>query len=558
MFGQMHVESQLGEGSCFSFQLPFALADGQEPEPRLWPEESQHGALAVIPNETTAAAFVRLLEQQQMACRTVRSVEEAQSLLKQGGTGKTDIVFVDQAETEDLPAAVEQLRACTGNGTLPVVLLIASDTFHASEKARKIDVNGYLTKPVKKSALLSLLRRVYELEARPAGKKLPRGRQHDWSSIKGIKVILAEDNPINQEVALENLRSVGVVADIAQDGMQVMKMVSEGNYDAVLMDIQMPDMDGFEATRKVRQSESVHHGIPIIAMTAHAMSGDREKCLDAGMNGYVTKPIDPEKMFAELDRCVAQARTAALGVESAASREEVPQSPAETVHDRMGIEPIAPAPEMTYTEDGFPELEGFDVRAGLLRVRNNQELYTRLLTDFARREGDICKHIRAAWEDRQVDQVRKQAHMLKGTAGNLAATALHQAARNLESALKDKHFQDVEVRITQLQEAMSQTMDSIDWLAAMQQEDESDAGAVAEMTIDVEKQMQTLYNLLQKGSVDAETVMQSLQTAFEKAQVRDQARKLEQQMADFDYTGACETLENMAKKMGYTLIGQNK
>ncbi|NCC51159.1 MAG: response regulator, partial [Spartobacteria bacterium] len=420
----------------------------------------------------------------------------------------------------------------------------ASDAAHTEAEVRDADVNGYLTRPVKLPVLRAMLSRIYGVKGMaPVARGAERAAEQDWRRLRGMRVILAEDNVINQEVAIENLSSVGIHVDVAIDGMQVLKMVGDGNYDAVLMDIQMPDMDGYEATRKIRMMDAAQHGIPIIAMTAHAMTGDREKCMEAGMNGYVTKPIEPAHLFAEINRCVEDTHFAE------------DDRPLDEEQD-ASASPSPPEAE-AYTKEGFPCLEGFDVETGIQRVRGNAGLYRKLLLDFVRRNETTCRDMAEAFEKGDTAALKKMAHTLKGTAGNLSAIALQNAARNLEDALGQRHMEDVEVRLAQwvdVWESVLQAMPLVETLP----EPENEVGD-ADGALDTEQipgMMRELEEMLSRGSVDAEQLIRELHPAFERAQCREDARAMEQQMSDFDYKGAQETLLRLAEKMGIPLTGK--
>ena len=547
MFGQMHVESDAGQGSRFYFTLPLGLQPDQAVS--LYDLDVDfHGkhALVIDGNKVAGDSLARTLGAMGYQAQCVSTGGEAKTAFKKADVS-LDIIFVSYTLPDQTGLSiVNMLRTDSECAEMPIVLMIATDAAHAEADIRDADVNGYLTKPVKLTMLRTMLARIYGVKGMaPLIRTHEKVTANDWNRLKGMRVILAEDNRINQEVAVENLNSVGVHVDVAEDGMQVLKMVGDGHYDAVLMDIQMPDMDGYEATRKVRQMESVRHDIPIIAMTAHAMTGDREKCLESGMNGYVTKPIDPHKLFAEIDRCV-----------------EIPQSPeADQPLDEDQIhvphETSAPDEVVAYTDEGFPYLEGFDVETGLQRVRGNVTLYRKLLVDFIRRNGSLCEELGATYKRGDVDELKKMVHTLKGTAGNLSAIALQKAALNLEDALKQRNMEDVDVRLMQLREIWENVLDAIDMIAVEEEpvEHVESVGKEFEQT-DVVNMLQELDELLGQGSFDAEKLIQVLKPVFERAQCRDDALLLEQQMSDFDYKSAQETLATLADKMGIHILGK--
>jgi signal transduction histidine kinase/CheY-like chemotaxis protein/HPt (histidine-containing phosphotransfer) domain-containing protein len=230
-------------------------------------------------------------------------------------------------------------------------------------------------------------------------------------NLRGARVLLVEDNVINQQVAAEILQSAGVTVDIAANGLEAVRGVRARHYDAVLMDVQMPVMDGLQATEAIRAIDA-YKTLPIIAMTASVLRGDREGCLKAGMNDYVSKPINVDKMLATLARWLPERRGA---------------GPA-------GGSPAASSPP---PPDGLPDsLDGLDLAEGVKRVGGDRALYRRLLLQFREHSGNAADEIRAALAAGDRAAVRSAVHTLKGVAGNLSATTLYQAAQKLEAVLR--------------------------------------------------------------------------------------------------------------------------
>jgi CheY-like chemotaxis protein len=237
---------------------------------------------------------------------------------------------------------------------------------------------------------------------------------------RGVRLLLVEDNEINQQVAREILEGAGVSVTIAGNGREALEALEQGRFDGVLMDIQMPEMDGIEATRTLRRAGRFGD-LPVIAMTANAMAGDRERCLEAGMNDYVSKPIDPEELFRVLAHWVK-----AKGLEGGSRPAK--SGPAATP---------APGNRSDAAQETFPSLPGFDVEEALSRVRGNRELYGRLLRDLAQEHAGDAHAVKDALAGKDTELAHRLVHTLKGLAGNLSATRLHQAARELDALVRD-------------------------------------------------------------------------------------------------------------------------
>jgi CheY-like chemotaxis protein len=360
--------------------------------------------------------------------------------------------------------------------------------------------------------------------------------------IRGAYVLLVEDNEINQQVAREILEGAGLIVALATNGQEAVNAVKNNEYDAVLMDIQMPVMDGYTATRKIREWESgirksecgmrksedrsgneergsgngetedrrqmtddrsqkkedqqpaVHRepnavSLPIIAMTAHAMAGDEEKSLQAGMNGHVTKPIDPDQLFATLQKWIKP------------SDKRDPRQPPEIFVE--GSE----ADQALSQEEALPEsLPGFDLAAGLKRLRGNKRLYRKLLRDFGTDYTGVAGDVRQALDAKDFEHAHRLVHNLKGLAGNLAATALQAASVNLEKLVKGVQQKtppagELNLKMSQLENALQHTLESVHSLGVSAEEntckfsDEEIAAIPAEFAGDIAKQIRDAAEL---------------------------------------------------------------
>jgi len=256
------------------------------------------------------------------------------------------------------------------------------------------------------------------------------------TSLRGARVLLAEDNPINQQVAVELLQGAGVAVDVAANGQEALNAVQARAYDAVLMDLQMPVMDGLQATKAIRAVPKLDQ-LPIIAMTASVMAGDRDRCIEAGMNDHISKPISIEQLMTTLARWLP-ARSAAAAAPAVAA-----PAPA-----------AAPAPELPAT------LDGFNLEEGVKRVGGDRALYRRLLLQFHDHSAGAAGAIRDALSTGDRARAKAEVHTLKGVAGTLSAKELYAAAQVLESALR-KNVESVESEAAAVEAAHTRVMKAI-------------------------------------------------------------------------------------------------
>ncbi|WP_189691197.1 response regulator, partial [Pseudorhodoferax aquiterrae] len=295
------------------------------------------------------------------------------------------------------------------NDAMRIVMATAYGRDEVRAHAEEAGIEAFVVKPVGASALVDALMTALVPNTAPSARAV-QTQDIAPDLLRGVRLLLAEDNEINQQIAIELLEGAGAKVQIANNGKEAVEMVQSGQaFDAVLMDLQMPVMGGLEATGLIR-ADARWHALPIIAMTAHAMVEERERCLAAGMVDHITKPLDPPAMFKSLLRWV-QPRPAAA--EPAAAPR-----------------PAAPPPQ------DLPAIEGLDTAAGLRRVGGNRALYLRLLHQFAEGQADAVQRIEAALAAGRQEEAERAAHTVRGVAGNMGLAALHAAATTLEECLR--------------------------------------------------------------------------------------------------------------------------
>jgi CheY-like chemotaxis protein len=311
--------------------------------------------------------------------------------------------------------AVARIRQHPALRSLPIVLVSAYAGKEEEARCAELGVDVFLPKPITASSFFDAI-----VEAEGAGARLPARTTHGAPlarEYEGVKALLAEDNEANQMVATELLSRLGIELDIANNGREAVAMAQANprGYACVLMDMQMPDMDGLSATRALR-AEAAFRDLPIIAMTANAMKADLDACLAAGMNDYVTKPIDRAVLAATLRKWLPESARARAGGTRAA--EPGPGGAA------------APAAA------ALPVLEGVNVRGALARLGIGFDALQRMLLRFADGQAKTLSDLRAAVEASDADAAAKAAHALAGAAGNLGADELREAAKALETAAR--------------------------------------------------------------------------------------------------------------------------
>ncbi len=416
MEGSIWVESEPGTGSTFNFTTWFGIGS-QDKRQHLIADLAGIRVLVVDDNAQAREILTEALREFALRADSVSSGEDAvREIAAADSTDPYRLVLMDwhMPGLDGLQASRIIKRNERLQNIPKIVMVTAFGREEIRTQAEEIGVESYLLKPVNQSLLYDTLVDVFGIAGADDNRSRKRKEDATVHDATGIRVLLVEDNEMNQQVATELLESAGAIVTVANHGGEAVKILTAGDqspeFDVVFMDLQMPEMDGFTATRLLRRDPRLRK-FPIIAMTAHALVEERQRCLDAGMNDHVSKPIDPDNLFATLLRW-AKPRPKHVAHSSATNIKE--------------SEEIA-----------LPEIPGIKVSDGLNRVAGNRRLYRDLLGQFAAKQGNAAAEISIALESGDLKLAERVAHTVKGVAGNLGITKVQAAAQKLEKALRD-------------------------------------------------------------------------------------------------------------------------
>jgi two-component system, sensor histidine kinase and response regulator len=561
MGGSISAQSEPGKGSTFTVEIPFTVSEAA-PQTSIDPQAVRNMRVLVVDDHIDSRRILTaMLEELDMRADAVASGPAGLKLVQDADEqgDPYDVLIIDwkMPNMDGVSMARElwnlPLRRRPG-------LLMA--TAYSDELSR--ESGGYdhfalvMRKPVTVSvlhdALLKALSQQNEHQAHAETADLERelARRH------GTRILLVEDNPVNQDVTAQLLRDVGLEVRIAENGREALEMVTTERFDLILMDVQMPEMDGLEATRRIRELESTAvqggQGIAILAMTANAFGEDRKQCLLAGMNDHVPKPVDPAMLYKTLSHYLPPRAP------EADSPHQGPETPPETPpnadpgagHGTSQDHAPGPkhGPRHVPDQPGLPDalhaLPGLDTSAGLQTVRGDTSRYLHLLRRFTDHHQADAATMRDNLEQGDIQALRHGAHALKGVAGNIGALKLANSAAELEAActhnaisLLDPALQATTRELALLLSAFNQVLPAPPAAAGSTNE------PAPVSTIDVDELHATLARLEEMldnndtgaGELCAEHA-DLLEAAFGKA-----AKDLRRKIDDFDHDEALELLK---------------
>ncbi len=531
MGGTISVESALDKGTVVSFTARFGVQQDRRTR-SLSPDLKDKPVLVVDDNATSRDVLSEMLSTWGFLVTTAASGIQAIEAVERGPDAEDksefEVIFLDR-EMPDLDGLEVTSRIRKSGHATPVIMVTGDDqdTFRSLASGNHPDLSGVLVKPFNQSSLFDLVAKLFGQEnAYPDhGFVTDKRKGTRESALHGIRVLVVEDNEINQQIAVEFLGNAGVIVQVANNGAEAVKLLCETPlsepFDAVLMDVQMPEMDGYDATRAIR-ADARHAQLPIIAMTAHALDEERQRCLAAGMNEHIAKPIEPERLIDAL-------------------RHWLPAK-AEPPYAQTRIE------KSTGSENRLPdEVPGILIREGLSRVCGNQILYSNLLDNFRRTQAGTVTEIRKSIEEGDQQTASALIHTLAGVAGNLAAREIHALARNLESAMQNSPQVSPIAQLMKLEEALTLTMSSIDTLElekGFSTTVSTESGSQL-TTAELERALTGLKEKLEKRDLAAVKAFQSIRSQIDVRLYSSIFEQLGTQLDDLDFEGAIITVESL-------------
>ncbi|WP_432738302.1 response regulator [Maridesulfovibrio sp. FT414] len=524
MGGEIKVESEPGKGSSFSFSIRFDVVEGACDF--CLPASLRDTKVLVVDDSHLSQVFIGSTLKS-LALDVVRksSAMGAIEALKEASiTGSPfGLVYMDwkMGGIGGLEA-VSIIRETQGIEDTPVILMLPVDADESFRKQAALNgADGFITKPVTRRTLYQSLRNEFCLASE---EEIPVAGSSGATSLpfnKNARILLVEDNDINQLVAKRMLEGFGLEVEVAVNGRKAFEALSEKMYDMVFMDIQMPEMDGLTATRLIRSDER-YDDLPIVAMTAHAMSGDREKSLEAGMDEHLTKPIDPAQLELVLIRFLSGSGTPYVPL--AAQKQDLILS--------------------------LPDLPGLDSETGLKNIGGYLKGYLRVLRGFRKDYGDFSARLSGLVNDNNMGEAAVLLHTLKGVVGNIGATRLYELCRVLESDLREgdqeSYRHDSESFLAELDLVIG-GLHAIDYV-----EDTAFLNNVYDEEVSFNL-IRRLHALLLEGAAESCEMVEELRKFFNPAKYEKSLDALTRMIDNYDFDEGCAVLEAIASELGLNL-----
>ena len=529
MNGHIWVESEPGIGSSFiltpHFELPLGKAENFRDS---IPKDLDQIKVLVVDDVSSSRELLEItLTSFSFQVTSVNSGHKAlEELEKATAEDPFKLVLIDW----EMPHfdGFEVAKRIKNNKSIPqpnIVIMIPA--YSQEEMLQPVLDAGFeaVLKPLVPTTLLDAIMTAFGI-----GNKIHlRGKPQDkWKiepieAIRNSHVLIADDNKINQQIAAELLAQAGIKSTVVNNGQEAVDMIKQQSFDSILMDLQMPVMDGFEATRFIRNELNMT-SIPIIALTANAMSDDQQKCLDAGMNDHVAKPIEPAKLFAVLTKWIP-------------ARESTTESDSSSQL----------LPEVKYDESLPENLTGIDVEVGISRVGGNRTLYRKLLKEFYqdhRNDGQVIKEA-LLFDDVQLAE--RIAHTVKGVSASIGAAGLHEVAKKLEKALKERNTAAYDHLLAEFTTSLNSVMEDLAGLTSASPP-EGEMKVSQNISIDPERiqsLIDQLFNQLTEMDPDAMGTAAELFENMGNDNQRLLVENMQKQINDFEYELAMEILTEL-------------
>lgn len=520
MDGNIWVKSVYGEGSTFGFKIRLKL---QEKQKEFLHIKNNHLPKVLIVDDNDAAREIleSMLRSLKFEVATASGGEEAIEMLQvaQREASPYELVLIDWMMPKlDGVDTIKMIKEDALLTPLPTFIMVtAYDKDEMMQKAKGLQIEGFITKPVTPSSLFDTIINSSHVIAPPKQEEYKNVSHTDAQTLlKGAYVLLVEDNALNQEFAMEVLEKIGILVDVASNGKEAYEMAKNINYDGILMDCQMPIMDGYEATKLIRQSSS-YPDVPILALSANAMESDRKLSLESGMNDHVSKPIDVRVLFETMAKWITP--------QHKPSQQDTYESSAKAQN------------ELDF------KISGLDLKNALERAGGDVAFLQKMLKRFAQTQGIWIEEIDKLLAQEQREDARRETHTLKGLAGNIGAMTLFNLTKEIEEKLKSTDEQSAKLLIPLAKEELSSVIKNItDFFADTIEEKQEHHTLVGAQREELKHDIKNVVTLLDEYDAEALGGIEKIAPLLEDLGFAKEAQALLEAINAYEFETAKEIL----------------
>lgn len=519
MGGSIELKSELGVGTCVTIELPFPIGEMRSVDTGLWQERT----LLLIGNNLELEALLQSLSISYLVTPYgVSQINQIESILNSNKLS-CFVINDSQANDTDLLDYIAQLRLRVPEVILFPSIVITTPRNAKALKAEQIYDLHTVTDLITPSILVDTLNQA--LMSSTGDQRNPQSIQssvrNDIEKIIGARVLLAEDNPMNTEVALGMLEKLGVHTTCVMNGQEALDKLEEENFDIVLMDVQMPVMDGYTAVQAIR-AQAKFDDLPVLALTAHAMVQDQERSLSLGMNGHISKPIDPDELMRSLLKWInPEKRVNTAAVEVAVSEESIPDS-----------------------------LPGIDIKQALRRLSGDSKLYLQLWGSYRKHYGNLQEQFESLFAQDELSEIHAYAHGLKGVSANLGADDLAAMASDIEALerLPDDKGAAILSGLKNVQGELNESINQLLSFAADESKPELEISA--NNLPEAREKLTQLQGLIEQGNTEAFSCVEGIADDFIGTPYETEMKAVYEDILEFDFEKAMDSLKILIEKVG--------